>query len=67
MRSLSFSGADGRIRTGDLFITSELLYQLSYVGVTTRIGSRRRVTDLPGKKNFACDAHWEPRSDRSSL
>jgi hypothetical protein len=24
--------ADGRIRTGDPFITSEVLYQLSYVG-----------------------------------
>ena len=26
------SQADGRIRTGDPFITSEVLYQLSYVG-----------------------------------
>ncbi len=26
------SGANGQIRTDDLFITSELLYQLSYVG-----------------------------------
>jgi hypothetical protein len=26
-------GAAGRIRTGDLLITSELLYQLSYSGV----------------------------------
>ena len=25
-------GADGRIRTGDLLITNQLLYQLSYVG-----------------------------------
>lgn len=25
-------GADDRIRTGDLLITSELLYQLSYIG-----------------------------------
>lgn len=25
--------ADGRIRTGDLIITNDLLYQLSYVGV----------------------------------
>ena len=28
-----FSEADARIRTGDPFITSEVLYQLSYVGV----------------------------------
>ena len=26
------SRADGRTRTGDPFITSEVLYQLSYVG-----------------------------------
>jgi hypothetical protein len=27
-------GADDRIRTGDLLITNQLLYQLSYVGLT---------------------------------
>jgi hypothetical protein len=27
-----FRGADARIRTADPFITSEVLYQLSYVG-----------------------------------
>ncbi len=27
-----FSGADARIRTADLLITNQLLYQLSYVG-----------------------------------
>ena len=27
-------GADGRNRTGDLRVTSALLYQLSYVGLT---------------------------------
>ncbi len=26
-------GANGRIRTGDLFITSELLYQLSHISI----------------------------------
>jgi hypothetical protein len=31
--------ADARIRTGDPFITSEVLYQLSYVGVTAADGS----------------------------
>ena len=30
--SLLVSGANERIRTADLLITSELLYQLSYVG-----------------------------------
>ena len=28
----AFRGADARTRTGDPFITSEVLYQLSYVG-----------------------------------
>ena len=28
-----FRGANDRTRTGDLLITSELLYQLSYIGV----------------------------------
>ena len=27
------SGADGRIRTADLLITNQLLYQLSYIGL----------------------------------
>ena len=36
--------ADARIRTGDPFITSEVLYQLSYVGV--RFGYRQ-VVPLP--------------------
>ena len=26
-------GADGRIRTADLLITNQLLYQLSYIGL----------------------------------
>jgi hypothetical protein len=29
--------ADARIRTGDPFITSEVLYQLSYVGIGSRV------------------------------
>ena len=32
-KSLQISRADARTRTGDPFITSEVLYQLSYVGV----------------------------------
>jgi hypothetical protein len=31
----AFNGADARTRTGDPFITSEVLYQLSYVGVAS--------------------------------
>ena len=37
-RSLEASfrvGADDRNRTGDLLVTSELLYQLSYIGVAS--------------------------------
>lgn len=30
IRNQTFFGASGRIRTGDLFITSELLYRLSH-------------------------------------
>lgn len=34
--------ADARIRTGDPFITSEVLYQLSYVGAATIVARRKR-------------------------
>ena len=34
---LATEKADARIRTADPFITSEVLYQLSYVGATKRI------------------------------
>ena len=27
------NGADGRVRTCDLLVTNELLYQLSYIGI----------------------------------
>ena len=42
-------GADDRNRTGDLRVTSALLYQLSYIGVPARIisgepSSRQRLT-----------------------
>ena len=36
-------GADERTRTADLLITSELLYQLSYVGLDCRGGVGRRA------------------------
>jgi hypothetical protein len=44
--------ADARIRTGDPFITSEVLYQLSYVGLTASDGSGAMG---PGA------ARWGPR------
>ncbi len=31
---LDLSGADERSRTADLLITSEMLYQLSYIGLS---------------------------------
>ena len=36
-KPLQIERADARIRTADPFITSEVLYQLSYVGVTIRV------------------------------
>src|SRR3989442_5546039 len=35
--SRAFLGADARTRTADPFITSEVLYQLSYVGAPSRV------------------------------
>ncbi len=35
----SLSEADARTRTGDPFITSEVLYQLSYVGAASSLAS----------------------------
>src|SRR2546421_2854819 len=45
-----FARADARTRTGDPFITSEVLYQLSYVGVDR---------ELPAKPGLllACRVH----------
>jgi hypothetical protein len=39
-------GARGRNRTRDIFITSEVLYQLSYSGGTPILGRLVRVTAL---------------------
>ena len=36
-------GADNRIRTYDLLITSQLLYQLSYVGIVKKMAEPTRV------------------------
>ena len=44
--------ADARIRTGDPFITSEVLYQLSYVGESALdgIGDRRARVRPPSTR-----------------
>ncbi len=41
--------ADARIRTGDPFITSEVLYQLSYVGDAAK-DNRRRSAPAAGQR-----------------
>jgi len=41
-------GADGRIRTADLLITNQLLYQLSYVGPKKRVRARSLCVALFG-------------------
>jgi hypothetical protein len=40
------SEADARTRTGDPFITSEVLYQLSYVGVNSQLSARNESPTL---------------------
>ena len=50
-------GADGRTRTGDLLITNQLLYQLSYVGnvrlgAATALGSWTGPSTLPRARWF---------------
>jgi hypothetical protein len=39
-KSLLIERADARTRTGDPFITSEVLYQLSYVGLGSQLSAR---------------------------
>jgi hypothetical protein len=45
-KTLLIAEADARTRTGDPFITSEVLYQLSYVGSARRIAALRRRNSL---------------------
>ena len=49
------SEADGQTRTGDLLITNQLLYQLSYIGV-----SNRRYTERADE--FATQEHSRHRT-----
>ena len=44
-----FNGADGRIRTGDLILTKDALYRLSYISALPR-GNIKYYTHLRGKK-----------------
>ena len=45
MRLVASSGADDRTRTGDLLITNQLLYQLSYIGISGRHRQNRAGGD----------------------
>ena len=45
MGSISEDKAGRRIRTDDLLITNQLLYQLSYAGVNARSVAHRRGAD----------------------
>jgi hypothetical protein len=51
---LPIHGANGRIRTPDLLITNQLLYQLSYIGLYNR--KRTPFLPLPDQEvpNWAC-------------
>ena len=46
--SLRFAEADARTRTADPFITSEVLYQLSYVGAASQSSPGRPRGKSPG-------------------
>ena len=66
-------GAGGRIRTPDLLITNQLLYQLSYTSIsetsssaaTFIVAERRRIVNWENKKtcNFFGKEHAKERED----
>jgi hypothetical protein len=53
--------ADARIRTADPFITSEVLYQLSYVGETDRLYRVPRRVSLAFKRLHRAGGAFIPR------
>ncbi len=44
---LEFTGAENRIRTDDLLITNQLLYQLSYLGEITILSENSKIFETP--------------------
>ena len=46
-----FNGADGRIRTGDLILTKDALYLLSYISASRLIAERRYYYTSGQEKN----------------
>ena len=67
--SASSYGADGRIRTGDLILTKDALYRLSYISTSSSLDARLIILHLTSKSkgifkvycNFTMEAE---RSDR---
>ena len=55
-------GADDRNRTGDLRVTSALLYQLSYIGVPARIISGEPSSRQRLMPKIRCNIEWLRRS-----
>jgi integrase len=67
-KSLEIERADARTRTGDPFITSEVLYQLSYVGAMAQpyrparhIGGRRPPSWQQKRRSWQQRRPWAPR------
>ena len=66
--------ADGRIRTGDLILTKDALYRLSYISTPSSLDARLIILHLPSKSkgifkvycNFTIDAGEERVQDRDS-
>ena len=47
MQTIQILRAESRTRTGDLLITNELLYQLSYFGSTTTLLYSAKIQSIP--------------------
>jgi hypothetical protein len=54
----SLRRADARTRTGDPFITSEVLYQLSYVGGASTVTGSRRVEAVAAYFRASTSCPW---------
>ena len=50
-------GADGRIRTGDLLITNQLLYQLSYTSIFNWNGSVALISAVAMITHFSASVN----------
>ena len=57
--NISQTAADGRNRTDDLLITSQLLYQLSYIGRGLKTENYSQGTTLSRRSQFEVLASFE--------